>query len=281
MHLIELSDKQKKEIKKIELDTLIVVDKICKENNITYWLGYGTLLGSVRHNGFIPWDDDIDICMPRADFEKFRKICVDALPKNYFYQSHYTDKNYYHLFDKIRVNNTSFVESHVAGIDMNHGVYIDVFPIDYLAKGTFQSNVQFLKCRVLRAILYSKFLNIEARSGKKKLAAIILRVLFKPFSKSFLWERAEKSARIRKKTPKYKCGCFFSPYGKKDFYPVSAFQHTIEWDFEGYKFRIPQKYHRVLSRLYGDYMKLPPKEKRKTIHDIVNVSTKNYEYYKL
>ncbi len=277
MKLIELTEEQRNALQQLELSVLIRVDNICKKHNITYWLGYGTLLGCIRHKGFIPWDDDIDICMPRADFERFRLICATELPIGFFYQSHLTDPDYYHLHDKIRINNTLFLESFMYGVNINHGIYFDIFPIDYMADGLISGNLQYYRSRILRAIIYSKFLNPEARVGKKRIAVIVLRSLFKPFSTDKMWKKAERIASKYSNTPQKRIGCFMSPYGKNDFFPTTLLSDFIEKQFEGYSFQIPKEYDKVLSGVYGDYMALPPIDKQRTRHDLLKFSINNLQ----
>ena len=121
MQGIVVTAEQLEQIKKKGLYILKEFDRVCRENNLRYSLIYGTLLGAVRHGGFIPWDDDVDVCMLREDYEKLRRIAPKALPKNLFYQCHETDKEYFQLFDKIRMNDTVFKEKYYTKYHMHHG----------------------------------------------------------------------------------------------------------------------------------------------------------------
>ena len=106
MNTIKLNEEQLSCLKKIELEMLQEVDRICQKHNLVYTLAYGSLLGAIRHKGFIPWDDDIDIWMPREDYNRFKEICKTELNEKYFYQGNETDKEYFYLFDKLRANDT-------------------------------------------------------------------------------------------------------------------------------------------------------------------------------
>jgi len=103
--------------------------------NLTYYISYGTLLGAIRHKGFIPWDDDIDVCMPRGDYDRFIKEGSEYLPENYFIQTMESDPKYALNFAKLRDSNTALFEKHVLDVDINHGVFIDIFPVDGYIKG--------------------------------------------------------------------------------------------------------------------------------------------------
>lgn len=117
---------------KVMLEILQEIHKICVENNLTYWLEAGTLLGAVRHKGFIPWDDDSDVSMPRADYEKFLKIAQEKLPEDMFLQTQDTDKEYPLSWAKIRKNGTLLVETGETGNEKyHHGIFVDIFPYDY------------------------------------------------------------------------------------------------------------------------------------------------------
>lgn len=104
--------------------------RICEEENLTYYLAGGSVLGAIRHGGFIPWDDDIGIMVPREDYEKFAEACKRKLNSNYFYQSIDTDARYVKRFAKVRKNNTIFQEKMFNGIQQHNGIYVDIFPLD-------------------------------------------------------------------------------------------------------------------------------------------------------
>ena len=121
-------------LKQIQTNMLKEFIEICENNKLQYFVIYGTLLGTIRHKGFIPWDDDIDVIMARNYYETFMKIGQKSLSEHLFLQNHITDKNYLCNFAKIRNNETTFIEIATQNIDINHGVYIDIFPLDGLAK---------------------------------------------------------------------------------------------------------------------------------------------------
>ena len=138
---MELIPVDVKLIQPILMEMLIEVDRICRINNIKYTLFGGTMLGAIRHSGFIPWDDDIDIAMLRPDYEKFLKVANENLSGEYFLQNYMTDPNNVLQFTKIRKNNTIFREKNVKDFDMHHGFYLDIFPLD-------KTNPDSIKCKI-------------------------------------------------------------------------------------------------------------------------------------
>ena len=125
-----LSTEQLNELKKSELEIFKSFLTVCEKLNVKYYLVEGTLLGAVRHKGFIPWDDDIDVGMLREDYELFIEKATEFLPENLFLQTYITDTEYSHGFAKIRNSQTTFIESNVRDCKINHGIYIDIFPLD-------------------------------------------------------------------------------------------------------------------------------------------------------
>src|SRR5690606_2891856 len=126
----------------VQLEILIEFDRICKKNNIKYQLFAGTLLGAVRHKGFIPWDDDIDVCLLRKDYNKFIQACKTDLDSRSFLQTYVTDKNCIIQFAKLRKNNTLFLESGISDCKTHHGIFIDIFPLDNVLPNTFCGKMQ-------------------------------------------------------------------------------------------------------------------------------------------
>lgn len=271
MEKIDINEVQKQQLKKFELDILMEIDRICKKNNIKYTLGYGTLIGAVRHKGFIPWDDDIDICMLRKDYMKFRKICETELDHKFFYQTHSTDKEYYHLFDKVRMNNTVFKETFLSTYNIHHGVYVDIFPIDNIANGWLNGIWQYYQYRLYRTILNSKYLVLDARTGKKKIVALVIKILFAKVKLEYLYDKAEKKAMKYVEYNTNFVGCFASAYKRRDRFPTYYYKNTIPKMFEGMMFEVPFFYDEMLKRIYGDYMQIPAKEKQITRHDLVEI----------
>ena len=119
-------------LQKEEIDILNEIVRICDKNNIPYFLAAGTLLGAVRHSGFIPWDDDIDLFMLRDDYNKFIKCAINEINDNYFLQCHDTDKYYYSSFIKVRKNNTLMIEEENENRKIHRGIWVDIFPLDYV-----------------------------------------------------------------------------------------------------------------------------------------------------
>lgn len=272
---MKLSDAQRKKVQEDELQILIKFDEICRKFNLKYTLAAGTMIGAVRHKGFIPWDDDIDVYMLRNDFNKLRKIAPMELPENMFYQSHYTDPEYYYPFDKIRLDGTIFKETFLANHNINHGVFIDVFPIDSISNNKCKSTIQFYHYRFYRLGLMTKYVNIEARSGKRKTLANILRVLYLPFNLDYLYKKCEIIA--QQKESRYKNSKWVRNLnsvgndGMKETYHHYAFTKLEFIEFEKNKFYISKDYDAMLRAIYGNYMKLPPKSEQVTRHDLAEL----------
>lgn len=272
-----LTKEELKQVQKLELEALVELDTLCRKHGIKYALSGGTLLGAIRHNGFIPWDDDVDVNMMRSDFNKFREICKVELGSKYFYQSYDTDPEYQYLFDKIRIKNTIFKETYLSNHHINHGIYIDIFPVDKIPDSRILGKVMYAHFRLYRIGLMGKYLNINARNGIKKLLAYVVRFFYLPFSTQFLRKKAEKCIVKFDDNRNYKkVQCFVGPDATKEVFNLSVFNDLEQHEFEGYKLLIPREYDEVLRSKYGNYMKLPKKEDRKTRHDLDDFNLSKY-----
>lgn len=271
MEFVKISNEQREQIKSVELMILDELDRICTKYDIHYMISYGSLIGAIRHKGYIPWDDDLDLCMLRKDYIKFKEVCKKELDSKFFYQSHDTDPEYYYLFDKIRMNNTIFKESFVSKYNIHHGIYIDIFPIDYLPQNIIDQNIQFIKFHFYRTGVMTKYLMLEARTGKKKYIFSILKLLYSFFSLEYLYNGAHKEACKYNDKKCLKATNFFSPYHRKDTFDIDFYTNLTKHIFENRYVWIPQRYKEYLTKIYGDYMKLPPLEERNTRHTVVEL----------
>ena len=141
-----------RDVQKVQLEILLEFDRICRKHGLKYLLFAGTLLGAVRHKGFIPWDDDIDVCMLRGDYERFLTVCKDELSAELFLQTTDTDREYPLQFAKLRKNNTRFVEKSMSDLKIHHGVFIDIFPLDNVMPHSFIGRFQQISLYVLHRI---------------------------------------------------------------------------------------------------------------------------------
>ncbi len=251
-----------KKLKNIELDIFKVFIDICKKNSLTYFLLGGTALGAVRHKGFIPWDDDIDVALPRKDYEMFLKIAQNHLPENMFLQTYETDKNYPQPFAKIRRNDTAFIEKTSSHLNINHGVYIDIFPLDGFPSNTKDKRIFRLKEKICKVIICGAF--FTDNTYKKTLKKIILNEII-PFLFPNYQKAVSKLDRLYKKYPydtSQIAANFAGAWGDKEVMPKSYFGKGSKGEFEGIEVNLPEKYHEYLTSLYGDYMTPPPPEKR-------------------
>lgn len=269
MKYVSLTQEDKRKIQLLELDILKEVDKICRRNNIHYSMGYGSLIGTVRHDGFIPWDDDIDICLLRKDYIKFKNKCKKELGSRFFYQSNDTDPEYFLLYDKIRLNDTLFKESHLSSYNIHHGVYIDIFPIDYLPENRVKQVFQYVCFHFFRTGLMSKYLVLKAREGKKKYIAAVLKLFYCLFPLSFLYKKANKIATWYDNSSHNRIMNFLTPYRLREIFSAKLYEEFTDHKFEDMTVAMVKDYDLFLKQIYGDYMKLPPPEKRNTRHTLI------------
>lgn len=261
---MQLSDKMKK-VHELELMIALEVKRICEKNDINYFLTAGTLLGAVRHKGFIPWDDDMDIGMLRKDYEKFLKVCEEDLQEQFFLQTWDTDQNYPYSFAKIRLKNTCFVEDFSEVKGEHNGFFIDIFPFDNVP-----DNIKDREKQKKKVYIYKRLLWIKKGYGKTMKKQSIIQCLkyymFKIFSLFFVYENVkEKYRRIQKKynnidTKKIVTDGSYS-YDKESI-PRKWTEKFSKISFEGVEFLTYENPKEYLEYFYGDYMKLPPKEKR-------------------
>ena len=253
-----------------------VFSKICKENGLTYYIGYGTLIGAVRHHGFIPWDDDFDIMMPRNDYIKFIELAPKVLPPNLkrvYWRN--TPEFIPYSFCKIQETRKSVVKGveDLYGHRLPHGLYVDIFPLDGAPK-TLLEKIHFY---------YNVFALYSARSsfyGVRKAPTIIkfmwrgigwlfAKFKFKASSVNDIYWRYDALSMSFPFCHGRKCGCVQTPLNSLVLYGLceySDFGTPKELDFCGRKVPVPSNYQSFLKCRYGDYMKLPPAEERCPSH---------------
>lgn len=256
------------EIKKIELNVLIELDKIMKEHDFRYSLCGGTLLGAIRHKGFIPWDDDIDIFMPRVDYDKLINYFLNNDTKIKLI-CHKNNASYKYLFAKVYDPNTKIIELN-GNNNCEMGVYVDIFPIDGLGDSISSAK------RILRKMVYKKYLLVAAnwnhyfKSKTRGVSTEIIRLYFYLASRRVNVKKL--IVKLEKITKKYEydnslyVGCICGVYGNKEIIEKKYFDKLTDIEFENHIFKAVKGYDKYLNNLYGDYMKLPLVEKRITHH---------------
>lgn len=239
------------------------VRRICEKHNIKYFMIAGTLLGAIRHQGFIPWDDDMDIGMLRIDYEKFINACEKELDRNKFYlQNDKMDRNYTYNFAKLRLNGTEIIEEFSLDVETHQGIYIDIFPFDNVPDNRVKRFIQYKEFWFLKNLLWIKC-GYGDKYIKKQLSFKIAKCLVKLFSIEFL--KLKKYNVITRyeneKTTFVVAG--EGAYGlKKETIQRNWIEILTEYNFETEKYFGISDYNGYLSYFYGDYMTLPPKDKR-------------------
>ncbi|WP_027090075.1 LicD family protein [Thomasclavelia saccharogumia] len=262
------SDCELKTIQRLEYELLLDVKKICEKENIEYFLIGGTALGSIRHSGFIPWDDDIDIGMTRENYEKFLRLAPSNLTDKYELQTPDSGDNIPYFYTKIRINNTIFMEYCNRNINIHHGIYIDVFPFDIVPDDDveyekmfkkFQSLIRVFSLRQIPDIAIKPSNCIQKlKSLIRKLAHIFVKLIPLSFLKNRLYNVATK---YNNSNYNSYCCLNFPEFKtefirKEDLYPLEMYK------FENDYFPIPKNWDMYLKTHYGDYMKLPKESDR-------------------
>lgn len=251
------------EIKKVQLSILDFVADYCEKNKISYFLGFGTLIGAVRHKGYIPWDDDIDLLMPRPDYEKFVSMFYN---ENSHYKVFTNDitNSYPYPFAKVSDQRTLLVEATNANLK-EVGINIDIFPIDGIPDNLIERERLFGKIIKIKNILF--YWTIPFSSNRARYKNMILK-LIKCFDYNYFVKKMTKFAKMYKyETAKEVAMIVWSSSKSVPNVSKEVFEEYKLEIFEGNKYRIPAGYHEWLTKVYGDYMQLPPEENRITHHD--------------
>ncbi len=261
--IIELSQEEKRLLQLNILELIVEVDRICRKNGIKYSLDGGTLLGAIRHKGFVPWDDDGDVIFTRAEYEKFYEACKKDLDTEHFFlQDYRTDPGYRWGYAKMRLLGTDVVRKGHENLRFKQGVCIDVFVNDNVPDGRIARGLFYTLNFCLRKILYSEMGKTQATNAFLR---SWYRLLFLIPKETCFKIRNHWAGIVNRKDTELVSHLLFPYPGKSCKYgmPSYCFKEYTEAEFEGMNFSAFKDYDKYLSILYGDYMKLPPVEKRK------------------
>ena len=267
--IIKLSDKDLRKLQLVELEMLIEVDRICKKNNIKYSITSGTLLGAIRHKGFIPWDDDLDVMFQHEEYEKFFYACQRDLDKEkFFFQDFRTDPGYRWGYGKMRHLGTEYIKKGQEHLKQKTGVCIDIFDMQNLPNALKERRSFQRKMFCIRKILYSEV-------GKRTENNIFLRIWYSLLSLIPVGIVHKIRLKIIEpyrfvKTNDVSCEMFPNKNAPNG-YSSKMFDDYVELEFEGRKFMSTKEWDYYLSKQYGDYMKLPPKDKRIGVMDCIKL----------
>lgn len=262
--------KGRKELWRIELTMLENIHSFCKENGIRYFLIDGSAIGAVRHKGFVPWDDDVDIGMLREDFETFIKLFPRKLGHIYCFQYGYKNSGVLEsgTFLRIRnINSTAIIKSQMQKNTHTHGVFIEVYPFDNVPDSRIKRRLLYKLSTIFKGILDERFDGCKVHPKLKP-----FEILMKAFSDEKIWNMWKRiCTHYNKKTCKCVNTVSLPLYAKKEYemYPIEWISQTITVPFENIEVEIPVENDKCLCMTYGDYMQLPPAEERGTVHNSV------------
>ncbi len=265
------------EVQKVVFDLFKQFVRICDLYDLKYYLVNGSALGAKKYGGFIAWDDDLDVALPREDYEKFLSVAQQHLPKNIFIQNYRTDPAFPHMYSKLRNSDTTFIEESVRKLDMNHGIYMDIFPLDAcpVENGT-ASKIRSFRIKILH---WFHFCALDDKSSFKVRARnFVLRAF--GFHK--------RTAKYLQKLDNLVCDssndtefiCNYSDRQGKGHILREWYGEGTNAEFEGMQVVIPEKFDEYLTRKYGEWRNEPPESEQKSHHKAFICNTeKSYKEF--
>lgn len=262
------------------LEIMVYIDQFCKEHNITYYLMGGSALGAIRHQGFIPWDDDMDIFMRYDDYERFLKLCETELDTERFYlQREDTDELPY-FFSKLRMNGTTCIdETQINRKNMHQGIFVDIMCLDQAAPKGWKRMVQYVESSLLRASALAKLSGYHPDSTTKKMAMMISRIFVKGAIKDALLRDVRK---YNHKSAEDYAHLFCKANYSNAFYEKELFRTMRYVPFEQVQLAVSNGVEKYLEIRYGeDYMQIPSEETKAKyqVHAMIWDTEKNYTEY--
>ena len=252
-----------KKLQEYQMQILDEVERICEKHGLSCFIMGGNLIGAIRHKGFIPWDDDIDIAMMREDYDKFLEIATKEIDSRFFIDYQENNEYYYLPFAKVRLNDSIYEEPEQKDYKGHKGIWIDIFPLDNANKedSLFIRIQTFLK----KSIHFINAIKAEVTSDKYPVLKKVIKFIFKPISIKKLTRIQQKIMKWNKNPDAKYCISFGAKYGmKKQTMLKTVFLPTTKLEYENRVYTVPGNYIAYLERVYPGYMTLPPEEKRIT-----------------
>lgn len=274
--MIQLDNETLRKLQLVQLEMLIEVDRICKACKIKYNIIAGTLLGAVRHGGYIPWDDDADVALLRPEYERFRKACKTQLDTSRFYfQDHRNTKGYRWGYGKLRRKNTIFLREHQEHMPYPQGVFIDIFPLDGVPENYPLRYLHNLQCMILRKILWSA---VGRVGNKNKMMRILYSFLYRiPSRVVFQYYHKLIRKSNEKRTKMVRILMFPTPNKEYGYYRI-WYEQSADIEFENHIFKGIKDHDEYLSFKFGEYMTLPPEHQRK-VHPVSQITLIEGEFF--
>ena len=253
-------------IKKLQIEIMDNIHSLCVKNDISYYMVGGTLIGALRHKGFIPWDVDIDIAMPRYCYEKFKSICSTQLDSKYVYLDYKNTKGFNKPHSIVRLKNSHL---HIAGDESNkydYGVFVDVFPLDNVPNDLTLLKKHKRKISRLKRLLIVKTSYWRPKNIFKRFVKTIVKIILAPLSLTYVQEKLEKEFVRFNQHETEMMANFAGKYSyEKESHPKDVFGKPVLLPFEDRLFFGPEKADEYLKKVYGDYMWLPSKDEQESL----------------
>ena len=262
---------------KVDMDIVKEVVRICDAHGLKYYMLGGTMLGAIRHKGFIPWDDDIDLGMPRDDYEKFLEIAPKELPAHMKTVNYRTDRKFQYYITRVLDTDTKVIEERIGNDSKYTNASIDIFPVDGTPNNAFLRKIYFFRVlyhRALMSLCYKDSIDRKRkRSGKEKLLLWVMEripveKLTTPYKQKCKIDKLLRSQKVE--GSKY-IGNIMGAYRTREIVPADFYGEGAFYDFEDIQLRGMAKADEYLTFTYGDYMQLPPEESRKTHFKILEI----------
>ena len=260
----------------VDLEILKEIVRVCDETNLVYYIIGGTLLGAIRHKGFIPWDDDIDLGMPRNDYEIFLKIAPSIIQSNLQLVNYKIDEKYQYYITRVLDTNTKVVEKRIGNNSKYTYASVDLFPLDGSPNNVILRQLYYFKVMFYRAIMslcYNDSIDKDRIRSKKEilllyfLTKIPMKKFFNPFK---IKSKIDKIMRNYKVSESKLIGCLMGAYRIKEMVPKNIYGKGKYYEFENIVLRGPEYYDKFLFLIYGDYMKLPAEDDRKVHFELLD-----------
>ena len=262
-----------------ELEILREIDRICKKYNIKYFLSWGSALGAVRHKGFIPWDDDIDVSMLWTDYIRFEEVCKTELGSKFYFQSNKENSDYWMPFNKIRLNNTSFMLENYKHMNLHWGLSVDIFPIIPVPRDDESRKKQKFYVNLYNKLITRSFI-LKNDIGKKiSVAKIYFKVIPRNINEILKKICIKNITKYSLKECDKVAELLSLDYTEKSIFDKKIFDEQIFVKFEGLDFPIPKRYDEYLRQIFDDYMKLPEEDKRVGHLGVIIDLQNSYEKY--